>query len=828
MNSGGFAHVIDTARRAIIAPPANHDGLAADDRGVPWPPPIVLIALAMMVGVAIGLRQPIDPGTAALGAMVVLMVAQCARHRRPLTIVLIMVAVLLLGWSWTTIRLHRLPSDHLLRLAGDRTLIEVAGEIVTDPKLRAVSSHPMQRFHRSAPSWTCHLSVNSFMVSHGDDLSPTSKHVRGTLTVSSADEPLHLQRGDIVRIVGWWQPPGAQRNPGGFDGRRWAMARRHAGRLTTNAGCINVLAPAARWENDSEALIDALMTGTRTPASRETLATFQRIGCAHLLAVSGLHLGMVVLPVMAVLRGTRRFARAHGLVLIAIAVGYALVVDARVPIIRAAIMLSIIGVGIAIGRSCARISVLAISAMAVLIWRPDELVSAGFQLSFGVVAALMLLVEPVRARWFGRSATMTTGWRSWFAARLGSALTATLIAWLIATPIVLHHFGVLSPLAIPLTLLMSPVVAVLVLAGLVRAFILLVVPDVADVTSWWLTIPADLLISISTFADALPGSSATVLPLHGAWAIAMVMTVAVWARFGVHRRVTLPCACSTLLLCAAATVSSRTTSVGDDVRITMLDVGDGSCFIVQSKRSAVLFDAGSLRGPDIGSQTIVPALRALGIARLDAIMISHANLDHENGVPDLINAMPVREICVTTQFMEAAKAGLADHNPTTWLLRWLDERGIDVTTIAAGDMRTFGLARWMWLHPSDDDRFANANDSSMVVRVHAHGRDVLFTGDIQRDGMRTVRGRHAALTADVLELPHHGSWHDAALAFVDAIDPSVVLQSTGRRRLEPDRWRSALEERQRHVTARDGAVTVEITSSGMISCSKMAAEYRRE
>jgi competence protein ComEC len=169
-------------------------------------------------------------------------------------------------------------------------------------------------------------------------------------------------------------------------------------------------------------------------------------------------------------------------------------------------------------------------------------------------------------------------------------------------------------------------------------------------------------------------------------------------------------------------------------------------------------------------------------------------------------------VLVTPQSVRLAES--EPHGPVMYLLEQLAARYVAVTTVSQGDVRSFGSARWTWLHPQRRSHFENANNGSMVVRVEAAGRRVLLAGDIQREAMEQLSA--ADITADIVELPHHGSHHDYAEAFLARVGPQVVLQSTGASRWQRtrDRWMPAIGETEWLVTARDGACRVEIDRDG--------------
>ena len=251
---------------------------------------------------------------------------------------------------------------------------------------------------------------------------------------------------------------------------------------------------------------------------------------------------------------------------------------------------------------------------------------------------------------------------------------------------------------------------------------------------------------------------------------------------------------------------------------SLLAVGDGSCYVVRSGRSTVVFDAGSSNDLDAGRRLIVPAMRRLGVRRIDAVVISHPNLDHYSAALELVDDFGVDTVLVTPQLLQRAHAD--PFGPVAYLLQELTDRFVSVSAVSKGEVRAFGRASWSWLHPQVDEAYERVNDGSMVVRIEVAGRRVLLCGDIQRRAMTALLEGGSDIGADVLELPHHGSYHELAGTFVGSVDPGVVLQSTGWSRWRGDRWGDALMGVNRLVTARDGACWVEIDDQGTISVGR--------
>jgi competence protein ComEC len=243
--------------------------------------------------------------------------------------------------------------------------------------------------------------------------------------------------------------------------------------------------------------------------------------------------------------------------------------------------------------------------------------------------------------------------------------------------------------------------------------------------------------------------------------------------------------------------------------VCALDVGNGSAILVRAGPSAILFDAGSSSVVDVGRRTIVPALAAMGVRRLDAVVLSHPNADHISGLPAILDLIEVAQVVVSPQFLLAAARDEPVARATVASIR---RRGVPIIVVARGDTATFGALSFDVLHPRAEEVCRTVNDSSIVAIIHAEGEQgrVLVCGDVESEAISRVLAREPDLQAEVMELPHHGSWGAEPRAFLESVNPSIVVQSTGRARLAFDRWGPLMDGRERIITARDGAVVVRV------------------
>jgi competence protein ComEC len=249
-------------------------------------------------------------------------------------------------------------------------------------------------------------------------------------------------------------------------------------------------------------------------------------------------------------------------------------------------------------------------------------------------------------------------------------------------------------------------------------------------------------------------------------------------------------------------------SQSDELRITFLAVDHGGCAVIETPDGRVyVYDAGSTMGPGITKRVIAPYLWFRGIRKIDEVFVSHADLDHFNAIPSLLDRFSVGQITYTPSFADKPTAAVRT------VISSFESRGIPVRTAYAGDKFSSGELELTVLHPPKEGPDGVENVRSMVMLVRHRGHAILLTGDLEGAGMDQVVGTPAPVI-DVLMTPHHGSGRVEPLAAW--AKPRLVIASQGR----GDAGKASEVFASRRVpyiaTWPEGAVTVRSHQSGLI------------
>ncbi len=765
---------------------------------------------------------------------------------RRLSTLALLIALLGAGGATWSARVHdRAPDSVAARLdaapSETRQLIDIEGVAVADPERvrpqRGALTEHVPPFMRDDEEARLRVAVEVVHTANGP------RRASGVAVVDALP-PIDARAGDRVRVRGEARASDPPDNPGTqsfvaearvrgdafwldagegslvhvIDHPTWASAARgtlHAS-LAWPRRTARAIIDRATEDDDAGALIRGLLLGERETDGPGLAGAFRRVGLAHLLSVSGFHVAMMAFVALFAVRSTGdRGWVEPAIVAVAIAL-YMLVVPARAPILRAGAMVLALLISDALGRRHDRLALLAWVGVGVLLWRPTELWSIGFQLSFGLVAWLLVLAEPrpdaVRVRHFEDPASQPL-WRAalaWF----GDLARATAACWSVSIPLVLYHTGALAPLAIAATLITVPLIVVTMWIGFALLLLGTIAPVLIEPIAAALRLPAWACSAVVRWFDETPLATVYLPSVSIAWTVfATAVLVWLWRRGRVR-------SIASWMLPALALVWLGVESWADQrlpgdvaARATMLDVGNGTAIVVESGSEALLWDCGSFR-ESVGVRIIPDACRAIGAPRVRTVVITHANIDHFMGLIDLAPRLGVREVVTGESFARAAEHS----GPARDVLDFMHTRGIAHRVVASGDTIDLGDATLRILHPPPGFEARHENDASLVARLVTtpDSPTLLLTGDVQDEAMAMLMTSGIDLAADVIELPHHGSAREAAYAFVERVNPGVVLQSTGAQRVGDPRWDRVRAGRLWLETPRFGAVRADLRTDGTV------------
>ena len=691
-------------------------------------------------------------------------------------------------------------------------------------------------------------------VSKGDDEVKTYFHARAirmragqTWQPSAGNAQLvvhadanQFRSGDLVRVCGRLVRPAPPTNPGQYDfslhyRRQRLLAFVHVYQMESIELLSHSDWTTSRWLSslrrrlnemlwkyvgpEEAPFASAILLGNRRQMEKSSRDKFVETGTAHLLAISGLHIGILAGAFLLLLRSPF-FARRHCLwATIAFVIFYAWLVEFRPPVTRASILIVLFCLGKMIGERGNAVNLLSAAALIVLAINPTDLFSIGPQLSFLAVTTLILGHEWI----FGAPETdplkrLVTNTRPWPVRLLtgGSravktAVLVSAVIWLIALPLVANRFHLISYVSLvvnPLLLLPVSLALYFGMATLVVGWMfspvarvmgyfcdrnLWVIESIVDsfqAQSWshaWTAGPSNFSLACF-YSGALFCLNIKPVSRRG---LAVLLFGVSWFAFGWW----LP----------AKFESWRT---DDAVTCTFVDVGHGTGVLLQLPDGQNwLYDAGSLGSADFGAANMAGVLWHEHVQHLDTVVVSHADVDHFNSLSRLAEQFSIGRLLISNSMLNSNSA------QAQRLIQKFESLGIPVCTVSRGDQWEAGPNATVSVLAPLNQRFeGNDNANSIVLLVDSGGRKLLLPGDLEQDGLEFLLAG-PGIDCDAVMAAHHGSPHSDPQRFMAWSTPEWVVISGGSKRVTgatEQRFLEPTSGRQVLRTDQSGAVKIRL------------------
>ncbi|MDW7740049.1 MAG: DNA internalization-related competence protein ComEC/Rec2 [Bacillota bacterium] len=625
--------------------------------------------------------------------------------------------------------------------------------------------------------------------------------------------------GEKLRIRGTIVEPRGRRNPDGFDYRLYLQSQGISALMYPNPAQVSSLGTGrVGWLTHSainlrqamtgsimqnlpppaSELLTAMLFGQRYRLSEEVEENFRRSGAGHLMAVSGLHVGLVALIILGFFQMLKIKGRFPLLLAIILVFAYAYLTGMRPPALRAAIMVSAALAALLLDREKDLPSAIALAALVTLSMNPSLLFTVGFQLSYAATLTIIYAYRPVEHLL-----------RSTRAPRiLHAPLTVTISAQIGVLPLSLYYFHHLPVGALGFNLLLMPLIAFIIGFGLTGALLSFIWPLAGSILLWAARPLLELMIFL-TGISKLPGFYLTVYPPGLLTLIAIYLLMAgiiysyhyrnilfesvkkpgflfcIEAVHAVKNNLIKPHIGKIvviILLIAVVLVWGGIIFPGnDDLRVTFIDVGQGAAVLIETPCSAVIMvDAGgepaySGNPAAVGEKVVLPYLRSQGIRYLDLAIITHPHEDHFGGFIPLIGTIPVEQLLISPA---AGNSELYD-----LLLTNAINAGTKVIEAVEGMVWTCGDDLQIEII-SPPGRLltgigSDLNNNSVVALLRYKEFVILLTGDIEDAAAVRLLGKNINLSAHVLQVPHHGGYMDSFPEFIEAVSPTVAVIQTG-------------------------------------------------
>ncbi|NLL78902.1 MAG: DNA internalization-related competence protein ComEC/Rec2 [Clostridiales bacterium] len=528
-------------------------------------------------------------------------------------------------------------------------------------------------------------------------------------------------------------------------------------------------------------VLKAMLLGEKKDLDKDIKKLYQQASISHVLCISGLHITFLGMGLYRLLKRIMlpQWCRMSFCILLMLL--YGRMTGMGNSAMRAIFMFSLSLFAGVVGRSYDMLTALAVSMVLILVENPLYIQQSGFLLSFGAVMG-MGVVTPVLYTKENRIGTdrKSLQFADRIRSRALSGLAGGLGVFLATLPVLLQNFYEVAPYSLLLNLLVLPLSTILLPAGLLIPVLYAVYPPLANIPGAVCRLILLLFERGCRLSLTLPGSRFTVGHVESWQVILYYMILTVLVITGNCYRKRFPGRMRAIFVLGAVFVLTAPTWQGG-IRVTMLDVGQGDCFLIQSGRTEILVDGGSSSEKDVGRKRILPVLKYYGIRELDYILISHTDEDHVNGIKELLAEGEIRCKMLALPRTADWEAVLPQNRkpPMCCLLQSGDkikEKGFVITV----------------LHPLPDEAMQDANSTSMVILLQGEGSSMLFNGDLPgeqealflEDGLllkELEKDRTEGKAGNViLKAGHHGSNGSTTEELLDALKPVLTIVSCGK------------------------------------------------
>ena len=607
-----------------------------------------------------------------------------------------------------------------------------------------------------------------------------------------------LREGMHVRLEGMLVLPELPRNPGQFNRRIYESGKkidfylenptvlevkeqRSGVREVVEIWKTEMMNRCEKIYPDEEAgILEAMLFGEKSELSGDIKELYQAAGISHVLVISGLHISLLALAVAGILRRLGFPMPVWVILSVGVLAGYGILIGQPTTAVRALLMFFVLQGARLLGRSYDLLSALAFAGILMLLDNPDLILDGGCRLSFcAVIGVGWYVSEKNKIFWSigekEKRKNRGKGGKGSSAGAILENIRAGWYLWLFTLPVMLDTFYQVSVVGILWNLVAIPLLPVIIASGglgVVLAGWNIFLGSLAGSPAYGML---QLYQEIGNISEKLPVGMWTPgqpsKPVIAGYYLVISLLVLVEKQLikREKRWKIIPgmelCSMLLLLLLMAHPWQQRE-------KITFLDVGQGDASLLQSGGQTLLLDGGSTSQKNVGTYVILPYIKQQGISCLEAIVLTHTDQDHINGVTEVLEEgkkgwLTVKNL-MYPYWMEGTEQGKQ-------LKKLAEEAGASCRKIRAGDRLTIGKAEAVVLYPKEQEKIAEPNAGSLVLFWKWEGVRAMFTGDLPEEKERELLQNLPA--CEILQVGHHGSATSTCREFLEQVQPSLAVIS---------------------------------------------------
>ncbi len=800
--------------------------------------PALLGAISLIIGLVLQFyfKLPLFVYLIVLTICTVLQITQLLLKK--VSINLTFVIVLFCFLSLGSIRLIKYntpgPNDIRNIAVEDFTFAHIKAQIISKPVIVAADANDwlFSRFSLSLPYTTFYAKVTDIKTTEG------WTNASGKIKFYISEDVNNLRTGDELQAFCRLRKFYPQDNPGQFNTAEYM--NRNGVFISASVKSVDAvtilnskeeiskslfnkvrtklrqLATAALLDDaepdDSAGLIEALLLGNRSKISPELYNAFITTGLVHLISLSGLHVGIIAAFAWWLAKKAGLLRRGRAIAAIITIIIFLLIVPARTPTLRAGTMFIILLCGRIFNRQSKVPNSLAIAAIFILLIRPMDFLSPGFQLSFTAVGGIVLFNNLFFNFLFRPFRNLRKNYLYTILKIILAAFSTGCSAWLAIIPILAWHFYQLQPFTAIWTIPAFFLVAAILVLGVLKIILAFLLPTLALLIGLIITFLADVFSHLVIFFAKVPFSHITIGKPVIQVILLFYILILLWRLFPFTRpakNLLYPAAIILLLISAFSIGYFRNS---DNLQFTVLSVGHGQAVVAQLPgKNNIIIDAGSMSKNNPGNRIINPFLDYIAADEIDSVFISHNDIDHYNGTPEILKKHNCANIYTTPQFIQS----VPQSNTASLLNEFLKSKNLFLAPAPEKIPLGKTTITLLWPKTSSLGDVLSDNESSLVLLLEYADRKILFCSDITADVQNQLINSNPQLDVDIMITPHHGSARTIDAAFLSHFKPEILITSCSASRLVGvSKEIKAFE--QSYYTPQDGAVTVLVTPAGQI------------
>lgn len=576
------------------------------------------------------------------------------------------------------------------------------------------------------------------------------------------DYELYLAREKIFTYINIWQEKDIQKI--GEDDSNFLVSFSLSARDKIKEITKQTLPPPYNY------LLVGMLLGEKSFIPSHLKEIFAEAGIMHILAVSGLHVGIIAMALLALLSMLKLPKKFKLFTLILILITYASITGFRPSVLRATIMFILLIGGKLINRSRNLNISLFFAAFLILLLNPLILYDAGFLLSF-IVTFFIINLSPILQRLFSKIVV-------W----IKNPLAVSTAAWVGIFPLSAYFFSKVSIISIISNIFIIPLTGIAVILGFITFFIGLVSISLAGLFANLNYLVLNLITLIAKSFSSLPFAFIYVAQPSVMLIILYYLTVFFIIEIFYKKTLSPKIKKKAILIVLSVTLLIIVVQVfypADNLKVNFINVGEGDCILIEAPNKInILIDGGGTPQSDfdVGNKIVIPYLRRKGINEIDLLILTHPHLDHLEGLLPVLKEFKVG--------MVLDSGLLCDSSAYKEFISLIQKKSIPYHKAKAGDNFVFSNnLEIILLNPLYDSDFydeSDFNNASIVVKLFYKNADFLFTGDIEVTAEKKLLVWQNILQSDILKVGHHGSITSTNLEFLDKVDPRIAIITVGK------------------------------------------------